>query len=68
MKSVLLIFTFFLCFNISSQENSKDYSEAINIIEVWLDAQRDYDKLPGISVSVVSDQETIWSGAYGMAN
>ena len=68
MKKLLFISICFLSINIYSQEKSKDYSEAINIIEVWLDAQRDYDNLPGISVSVVSDQEKIWSGAYGMAN
>jgi len=58
---LLSVFTF-------AQKESKDYSEAIKIIEVWLDAQRDFDNLPGISVSIVSDQEMLWSGAYGMAN
>lgn len=68
MKKVFLFVTFFLGLYIYSQENSKDYSEAINIIEVWLEAQKDFDMLPGITVSVVSDQNTIWSGAFGMAN
>lgn len=69
MKKVFFILTFFfLGLNIYSQESTKDYSEAINIIEVWLEAQKDFDMLPGITVSVVSDQKTIWSGAFGMAN
>lgn len=59
---------FFLSIPFFAQEESKDYSEAIKIIEVWLDAQIEYDKLPGITASIVSDQELIWSGAYGMAN
>lgn len=68
MKNVVLILTCFLWLNTNAQKGSKDYSEAFAILEVWLEAQKDYDKLPGISVSIVSDQKTIWSGAYGMAN
>jgi len=68
MKRILLITICFLNLSIYSQEKSKDYTEAFKIIEVWLEAQQAYDNLPGISVSVVSDQDLIWSGAYGMAN
>ena len=68
MKKVILIVVCIFSFQAISQEAASDYAEALHIIEVWLDAQRDYDKLPGITVSVVSDQETIWTGAYGMAN
>ncbi len=51
-----------------AQQQKKDYSEAFKLIEVWLDAQRDFDRLPGISLAIVEDQETIWAGAYGCAN
>jgi CubicO group peptidase (beta-lactamase class C family) len=54
--------------NGTAQETKKDYSEAYTLIEVWLDAQKDYEKLPGITASVVEDQEIVWSGAFGMAN
>ncbi len=67
-KLFLTIFICFLSTCIYAQENTKDYTEAIKIIEVWLEAQRDYDNLPGITVSIVSDQDVLWSGAYGMAN
>ena len=43
-------------------------SEAVQLIEVWLDAQRDYDGLPGLSAAVVHDQTTIWSGGFGYSN
>ncbi len=59
---------FFFSTSIFAQEESKDYSEATHLIEVWFDAQIDYDNLPGITASIVSDQELIWAGAYGMAN
>ena len=51
-----------------SQEKKTDYSDAYRLIEVWLDAQKDYEQLPGISAMVVEDQEMLWSGAFGLAN
>ncbi len=51
-----------------SQKEKKDYSDAFRIIEVWLDAQKDYEQLPGISATVVEDQDIRWSGAFGLAN
>lgn len=51
-----------------AQENKKDYSEAFKLVEVWLDAQKDYDKLPGLTATVIEDQEVLWSGAVGLAN
>ena len=72
MRAFTLLINFLLllsfCTQSYSQNNDKDYSEAIALIEVWLEAQKDFDKLPGISASVVQDQEVIWSGAFGMAN
>ena len=51
-----------------SVDNGKNYDEAFRLIDVWLDAERDFDRLPGISLAVVEDQKTIWTGAYGCAN
>ncbi|MCK5068629.1 MAG: beta-lactamase family protein, partial [Bacteroidales bacterium] len=51
-----------------AQDKQTDYTEALKLIEVWLDAQRDYDRVPGMSVLIVDDQEVLWSGAFGMAN
>ena len=33
-----------------------------------LDAQKDYENLPGISVSMVDYDEVMWSGAFGYSN
>jgi CubicO group peptidase (beta-lactamase class C family) len=51
-----------------SQTSPPSLEEALNVVEIWLDAQRDYDRLPGISASIVHDQELIWSGAVGMSD
>jgi CubicO group peptidase (beta-lactamase class C family) len=42
--------------------------EAINLLELWLDAQQAYEEIPGISAGVVYDQELIWSKGFGYAD
>lgn len=42
--------------------------EAVGLIDVWLDAQRAYERIPGISAALVHDQEVIWAGATGYAD
>ena len=49
-----------------SQDN--DYADAIRVAEAWLDAQKDFELLPGISAAIIKDQQLVWSGAHGMAN
>ncbi len=69
MKQIALTFSLaFLCFAGFSQNGEKNDNEAFHLVEVWLDAQKDYEDLPGITAIVVDDQEVIWSGAFGMAN
>ena len=36
------------------QFQDKEYSEAFQLIEYWLDAQKDYEKLPGLT-AVITD-------------
>lgn len=61
----LLLFLF--SFNTFSQER-KDYSEAFQLIEVWLEAQKDFEQLPGLTAIVVDDQEVLWKNGFGLAN
>lgn len=51
-----------------AQNNEKDYTEAFELIEVWLDAQKDFEQIPGIAAAIIKDQEVLWSGAFGLAN
>jgi CubicO group peptidase (beta-lactamase class C family) len=51
-----------------AQNDEPNNAEALKIIEVWLDAQKDYENIPGISAGIVEDQEVLWSGAVGYAN
>lgn len=39
--------------------------QAVTLLQVWLEAQRAYDEIPGISAAVVHDQAVVWKGGYG---
>ena len=41
---------------------------ALNLISVWLDAERAYDDIPALSAAVVYDQELLWADGFGEAN
>lgn len=42
--------------------------EALHLLEAWVDAQRAYEQIPGISMAVVHDQELLWAGGFGHAD
>lgn len=67
----LLVGLPFLLASPSSAQSVADHPrvvEALDVAAVWLDAQRDYEQIPGLSASVVHDQETVWSAAFGLAH
>jgi CubicO group peptidase (beta-lactamase class C family) len=43
-------------------------AQALELVRVWLEAQRAYDQIPGISAGVVYDQQVVWSGGFGYAD
>ncbi len=42
--------------------------EAIHLLETWIEAQRAYDDIPGVSAAVVHDQDVLWAKGFGFAN
>lgn len=42
--------------------------QAVRLLEAWLDGQRAFEQVPGVSGAVVHDQEVVWLGAFGLAN
>lgn len=50
------------------QFNEHDYSEAYQLIEYWLEAQKDYEKLPGLTAIITDKNETRWAGSYGLSD
>ncbi len=68
MYKLYLIFIFSLVINGAFSQNEKtNYAEAFKLIEVWLEAQKDFEQLPGITAIVVKDQKVLWKGGFGMA-
>ena len=68
-KIYILLSILFAGFSMNAQEAmEKDYIDALKFVEVWLDAQKDFDNLPGISAVAVKDQEIIWKGGFGESN
>jgi len=66
-----LFISLLICSNIlfaGEIKNHRQVQEATALFEIWLEAQRDYHQLPGLTMAVVHDQEIIWSGGYGYAN
>ncbi|NER15385.1 serine hydrolase [Leptobacterium flavescens] len=51
-----------------AQNDNKNYTDAFKLIDVWLESQKDYEAIPGITAMVVRDQDLVWSGAYGKSN
>ena len=69
MKNVFICFIFALLFQqVPAQNSTVDYKEAFALIEVWLQAQKEFEDLPAITAAVVDDQKTIWTGSFGKAN
>jgi CubicO group peptidase (beta-lactamase class C family) len=68
-----LITLFISCSNNVEEKKSisfseKNYDEAFQLIEYWLNAQKDYENLPGLTAMVGNEDGVIWSEAFGMAN
>ncbi|HEX9167084.1 MAG TPA: serine hydrolase [Gemmatimonadales bacterium] len=42
--------------------------QALELLRAWLDAQRAYDHMPGLSAAIVHDQQVIWSGGMGVTD
>ncbi len=43
-------------------------AQALELARRWMDAQRAYDEIPGMSAAVVHDQKVLWSGGSGQAD
>ena len=45
-----------------------DLAPKIALLEQWIEAQRTYRSIPGLSIAVVHDQEIVWSRGFGVAD
>ena len=75
MKNNLILFLILLCSCDTAEHNpeninfdNKEYSEAFQLIDYWLEAQKDYENLPGLTAVVTDKKETKWTGSFGFSN
>ncbi len=70
LRALLLV----LAFGVAGWANAQSITDdprvatALNMIEVWVDAQLAYEDIPGMSMGVVNDQDMIWSRGFGFAD
>lgn len=43
-------------------------ASALELARTWLEAQRAYERIPGVSAEILHDQEVLWSGGFGKAD
>lgn len=43
-------------------------AQAVELARVWLEAQRAYEQIPGVSAAIIHDQQVLWTGGYGFAD
>ena len=69
MKKFTVLAILFINFNIAyGQDVIPNFNDATALINVWLEAQKDYEDIPAIMGVAVKDQEIIWSGTFGKSN
>ena len=47
---------------------SKDYTEAFELISYWLEAQKDYEQITGLTAIITDENETKWIGSFGTSD
>lgn len=51
-----------------SPDDDPRVASALELARAWLDAERAYEQVPGVSAAIVHDQKVLWIGAFGLAD
>jgi len=49
-------------------ENSRELKEATYLLETWIESLIDFDRLPGMSLAVVQDQDIVYAKGFGYSD
>jgi len=53
---------------LKGQADSNKPGEAVYLLETWIESVIDFDRLPGMSLAVVHDQEIVYAKGFGYAD
>ncbi len=67
MRPSLAVLLFVLAPGLAAAQNPR-VAQALDLVKTWLDAQRAYQQIPGLSAAIVRDQDVIWSGGFGVTD
>ena len=68
MRNLICLILICLPLLASSQGEKHDLHDAENLLKYWLEAQLDYNKIPGANFAFVEDQDVTWQLSLGDAN
>ncbi|MHC4191994.1 MAG: serine hydrolase [Planctomycetota bacterium] len=68
MKSIIINFTLISLVFAAEANERPNFVEPLQVITAWLEAQRDYENIPGISAGIVVEQKLIWSDGFGYSD
>ncbi len=51
-----------------TSQNHPKVRQALTLLTGWLDGQRAYEEIPGVSAAIVDDQTVLWAGGFGLAD
>jgi CubicO group peptidase (beta-lactamase class C family) len=71
-RQLLFLFIIVLFANCGTQAQSladdPRVASALTVVEKWIEAQLDFNDIPGMSAAIVHDQELVWSRGMGFAD
>lgn len=67
-KLLILLIAAALPFAVVADDAPPSPAQALELARQWMDAQRAYEEIPGMSAAIVSDQKVLWSGGSGLAD
>lgn len=53
---------------LSGADTKPSRDQALDLARRWVDGQRTYEQIPGLSLAIVNDQSVLWSGGFGLAD
>jgi len=53
---------------VPDDQAESNHGNELALIGQWLEGQRAYDRVPGLTAALVHDQNLLWSGAFGYAD